>query len=116
MRRALEVVCPSYLVTVALSGGRENFGDRQEEEICHQGRKIADPPCQKFSVTSQIAIMGKGRAKSFKPAGKDKSKLASAAASKKARQRKTTSGIIHGRVETPKTERKVPRSLNLTNT
>jgi hypothetical protein len=53
--------------------------------------------------------MGKGRAKSFKPAGKDKSKFSSAAASKKARQqRKTTGGIIRGRVETPKTERKVP--------
>ena len=28
-RRTLEGVCPSYFVTVALSGGRENFGDRR---------------------------------------------------------------------------------------
>lgn len=65
-----------------------------------------------FSLDDSAA-MGKGRAKSFRPAGKDKSKVAAAAVSKKARQRKSTGSIIHGRVETPKTERKVPNAVSL---
>jgi len=43
-----------------------------------------------------------GKSKSFKPHSKDKPRLASSKKSKKADK----SGIIHGRVETAKTERK----------
>ena len=53
--------------------------------------------------------MGKGKGKSFKPQGKDKSRLAQAATSKKAK-RKTKAldmSITHGRVENAKTQQKV---------
>ena len=50
--------------------------------------------------------MGRGRAKSFKPEGKDKSRIKQGAGSKKAKKVDRT-GIIHGRVESAKTERKV---------
>jgi hypothetical protein len=51
--------------------------------------------------------MGKGRSKSFKPQGKDKSRLKGIAASKKARKPKEAEKIFRGRVETPKSERRV---------
>jgi hypothetical protein len=57
---------------------------------------------KKFCSTA----MGKGRAKSFKPEGKDKSRIKQRAASKKTKKADRT-GIIHGRVESAKTERKV---------
>jgi hypothetical protein len=53
------------------------------------------------------AAMGRGKANSFKPHGKDKSKIAAAAAKKKGAKKNQNAGIIRGRVETPKTERKV---------
>jgi hypothetical protein len=58
--------------------------------------------CENFCSTA----MGKGRAKSFKPEGKDKSRIKQRAVSKKAKK-VDRAGIIHGRVESAKTERKV---------
>ena len=46
--------------------------------------------------------MGRGKSKSFKPAKKDKPRVAV----KKSKKSKNT-GIIHGRVESAKTEQKV---------
>jgi hypothetical protein len=51
--------------------------------------------------------MGRGKAKSFKPKGKDTSKIAKANASKKAKKSVQKTGIRRGRVESAKTERKV---------
>jgi len=52
--------------------------------------------------------MGRGKAKSFKPQGKDRPKLAQKNASKKAKKSTQKTGIQRGRVESAKTERKVP--------
>src|SRR5579862_4921657 len=67
------------------------------------------PPFSNFKTLDfQIAklrdSMGKGRAKSFKPHGKDKSRIARSAAKKKSAKKSRGNGIIRGRVETPKTE------------
>jgi hypothetical protein len=51
--------------------------------------------------------MGRGKARSFKPKGKDTSKIAKANASKKAKKSVQNTGIQRGRVESAKTERKV---------
>ena len=50
--------------------------------------------------------MGKGKSKSFKPEGKDKSRIAKTATFKKAKK-SSDSGIKHGRIESAKSERKV---------
>ena len=47
--------------------------------------------------------MGRGKVKSFRPQGKDKTPAAASKKTKKA----SNSGIKHGRVESAKTERKV---------